>query len=85
MARDYFKIVCLKEREMAAAGLGYEAIYGHEPRYFWSRPAANARAAELNNEPDADLSGTYTVQRRQEGMDADDDYCAVQLNESAQA
>lgn len=81
----YYKVVCGDEQEMT--GLGYEEIYGSRPRFFWSRPAAERRAAELNSPEWGDAGcGSYRVESRQwydDGSwdDEGDDYAQRQLTE----
>lgn len=79
MAATYFKIECSREFEMAGAGLGYEEIFGDEPRYFLDRGEADATCERLNSSGSDDLNGTYNVAERNEGDDADDYYCARQI------
>jgi hypothetical protein len=77
----YYKILCSREQEMAGAGLGYAEIFGYEPRYFHIRHQAEAYAHALNHSPSGSdyLNGTYSVQERNDGDDADDYHCAKQL------
>ena len=76
----YYRVVCDAESEMAGAGLGYAEIYGDRARYYRSRTRANARAAELNNPEYGEAGcGTYRTERREDGWDENDDYCAPQL------
>ncbi len=83
--RVYYKIICAKEGEKAAAGLGYEALFGHEGRYFATRTEAEKRTEELNNWPggEDDLSGAYSVETRHfynDGTcdDSDDAHCQLE-------
>ena len=61
----------------AGNGLGYESLYGDEPRYYLTREAAQARADALNQPcEDPSLEGTYFVEERRDGQDKDDEYFA---------
>lgn len=61
--KTYYKVICSEEQQMAGAGLGYEEIFGSEPRYFWSLEKANHRAKQLNSPEYGDAgAGTYSVE-----------------------
>lgn len=74
----YYRVTTKRDAEMAGAGIGYEEIYGSEPRYYRFRIDAEAHAAVLNETSD-ELNGTYFVEERTTGQDDDDDYYHAQI------
>jgi hypothetical protein len=84
--KTYYRVTTSLEHEMAGAGLGYEEMYGSQPRYYWDREDAQKRAHAFNTDGnyDPDLAGTYFVEERcvyDDGLwdDSDDQYAREQL------
>ena len=75
MPKRYYKVVLEGELVNYGGGIGYEELFGDQPRYFWERSQAERRATELGgsvNERRIYDDGSFD--------DEDDDFARQQLD-----